>query len=338
MVRLLRLVPQLLILVKAIGAALVTVSLTLALLVAVLYVSAIAFCQLTAKSELGERKFGKIHNAMNTLFLAGALLDDITGMVVEFSEAEDYLSLVMFYVFVLFAAITIMNMLIGVVCEVISATAAAEKEGIQVACVKDALQGVLLEEKILDEAEMHDGEITKTQFFQLLHNRDAIHALDEVGVDATMLVDFADVIFPEGERADESKSLFDAEEEDPEEKKIKFSDLMHVVLQLRGSNTATVKDIINLQKHLKHTVKTMLKQMVEDLAKGQSPQGSRVMRQEMSEVMPQQSSEDRNDTAGQSVGQETTGLSARLMGPKLPRKQVRLMPCCQAEQPDVEVS
>lgn len=334
MVRLLRLMPQLLILVKAIGAALVTVSLTLALLVAVLYVSSIAFCQMTAKSELGDRKFGKIHNAMNTLFLAGALLDDITGMVQEFMTAEDYLSLVMFYFFVLFAAITIMNMLIGVVCEVITATAAAEKEGIQVACVKEALQTVLIAEKILGHDEMTKGQISKAHFFQLLQNTDAVRALDDVGVEATMLVDFADVIFEEGEGEQHATSLFDSEDV-PEEKTIMFSDLMDVVLQLRGSNVATVKDILNLQKHLKIVVKSMLKQMVEDLsnpgkrlsaidpsmAKADRPPNSLGA----SAAMSPQSSESRDMLADQCL--EKAALADRMMvRPGLPKKQAKMTP------------
>jgi hypothetical protein len=61
-----------------------------------------------------------------------------------------------------------------------------------------------------------------------------VRALTEVGVDVIGLVDFADVIF-----------------EDDDE--LSFGRFMEIVLELRGSNSATVKDIIELRKLLRNT-------------------------------------------------------------------------------------
>merc|ERR1712187_357589 len=64
-----------------------------------------------------------------------------------------------------------------------------------------------------------DNHISKEEFAVLLSKRDAIIALKEVGVDVVGLVD--------------------------------FPDFMEQIMQLRGTNTATVKDIVDLRKLLK---------------------------------------------------------------------------------------
>merc|ERR1719198_1591225 len=71
-------------------------------------------------------------------------------------------------------------------------------------------------------------------FKSIMENQEAVEALMEVGVDPVGLVDFADFIF-EDDDTDEEKTL-------------SFSEFMDVVLQLRGSNNATVKDMINLNR------------------------------------------------------------------------------------------
>merc|ERR1711933_489234 len=56
-------------------------------------------------------------------------------------------------------------------------------------------------------------------------------ALQDVGVDVVSLVDFTDFIFQNG-------------------RELTFSDCMDVVLQLRGTNASTVKDIVDLRKQV----------------------------------------------------------------------------------------
>merc|ERR1712066_335258 len=80
-----------------------------------------------------------------------------------------------------------------------------------------------------------DNLISKEEFAELLSKRDAIVALKEVGVDVVGLVDFTDFIF--GERTT-----------------LSFSDFMEQIMQLRGTNTASVKDIVDLRKLLKERI------------------------------------------------------------------------------------
>merc|ERR1740123_529763 len=85
-----------------------------------------------------------------------------------------------------------------------------------------------------------DLEISKEAFIHLLSNKKAVGILQEVGVDVVGLVDFADTIF-------EPAMTADGEEE---RAYLTFHEFMGVVLELRGGNSATVKDMVNLRKHM----------------------------------------------------------------------------------------
>eukprot|EP00931_Biecheleriopsis_adriatica_P059267 TRINITY_DN35437_c0_g1_i1.p1 TRINITY_DN35437_c0_g1~~TRINITY_DN35437_c0_g1_i1.p1 ORF type:complete len:304 (-),score=53.62 TRINITY_DN35437_c0_g1_i1:132-1043(-) len=232
MMRLLRIVPELLIMVKAILAATRTVCFTLALLLIVVYVFAIAFKQILKGTDVGDELFSSMTLSMHTLIMHGAFLDSISD-VMNAMRKESYLAFALMYVEVIASAVTIMNMLIGVLCEVISAVAAAEKEAIQVRWVRQAIYEVLTEEVDAND----DGMVDETEFLAMLTNNKALEALKEIDVDISTLLDFVDVIFEDAteETADGVKMM-------------PFPDFMSVLLQLRGSNTATVKDLVDLRK------------------------------------------------------------------------------------------
>jgi len=112
--------------------------------------------------------------------------------------------------------------------------AAAENEVRTVDFVTTKLQGILDK---LDEN--GDRRISKAEFMTIMEHEEAVHALDEVGVDPVGIIDFADFIF-------------DGTSE--EEVGLDFPDFMDLVLKFRGSNTATVKDIVDLRKFVFSTI------------------------------------------------------------------------------------
>merc|ERR1719362_2427810 len=116
-----------------------------------------------------------------------------------------------------------MNMLIGVICEVVSAVAATERESLSLAFVREKMQE-LLEESGADED--NDHMISKEEFMKLIVNPKAIAILEDVGVDVMGLVDVQDTLF-EGEGALEEG---DEQASEKEEKKLTVSDLMGLVL------------------------------------------------------------------------------------------------------------
>merc|ERR1712032_461750 len=126
-----------------------------------------------------------------------------------------------------------MNMLIGVLCDVVSTVAAAEKEELAVCYVKEKVKEVLAE---LDSD--LSGKISKEEFLQLIKNDDAKNALEAVGVDVLAMMDHADSIF----QSDRYGQQFD--------KQLDFNEFMELVLQLHGGQKATVRDIVELRKFI----------------------------------------------------------------------------------------
>eukprot|EP00747_Dinoflagellata_sp_TGD_P073602 gnl/TRDRNA2_/TRDRNA2_157973_c6_seq1.p1 gnl/TRDRNA2_/TRDRNA2_157973_c6~~gnl/TRDRNA2_/TRDRNA2_157973_c6_seq1.p1 ORF type:complete len:165 (+),score=42.82 gnl/TRDRNA2_/TRDRNA2_157973_c6_seq1:2-496(+) len=120
-----------------------------------------------------------------------------------------------------------MNMLIGVLCEVISAVAAEEREAMLTSTVIEKMGNIL---NTLDSDD--SGKISLKEFQEILNIPEALAALEQVGVDPVGIVDFAEVFFfQDGKQVD-----------------IEFGRFMEMVLDLRGSNVATVKDLMTNTK------------------------------------------------------------------------------------------
>eukprot|EP00420_Gonyaulax_spinifera_P027062 CAMPEP_0197898118 /NCGR_PEP_ID=MMETSP1439-20131203/43295_1 /TAXON_ID=66791 /ORGANISM="Gonyaulax spinifera, Strain CCMP409" /LENGTH=682 /DNA_ID=CAMNT_0043518811 /DNA_START=58 /DNA_END=2102 /DNA_ORIENTATION=+ len=275
MAKLLRSMPELLILIKGMASAMRSVFFTLILLSILLYVFAIAFRQLTADTPAGEKYFSTIINAMHTLLIDGTLLDG-TGSLVKTLEEAGVVYVVILYMFILLSALTVMNMLIGVLCEVVSAVAATEKESITVSLVKD---GIL---DIIDKGGLDtngDRQISKTEFEAILDNPDAVRLLNKVEVDPYALVDLADYIFAQ-------------EDDEEDEKQLSFEDFMEVILSLRGCNICMVRDMVDLRKMIKEEItklegKLTTKGLIKIPAKRGSGKGSNNPQEQVREVKPE---------------------------------------------------
>lgn len=234
MARLLRAMPELLILIKGMVAAMRSVAFTIGLLFIMLYVFGIAFVQLCDDTPC-EHMFPDVINTMHTLLVNAALMDSL-ALLIEPLQEQNILLLLILYVFILLAALTVMNMLIGVICEVVSAVAATEREHLSLGFVKEKINELMTQS---GADENNDQMISKEEFLNLLQNQKAVSILQDVGVDVLGLVDFADTIFEP-----------DLGQEEGEERLLDFASFMNVVLDLRGGNHATVKDIVNLRKYI----------------------------------------------------------------------------------------
>lgn len=224
MARLLRAMPELMVMIQAMSVAMRSVFFALCLLMGIIYVFSIAFVQLLENSTVGNQLFRTVPDAMNTLLLQGTLPDQ-EPIVEEVSLAHPLFRYCML-LYLLLASLTVMNMLVGILCEVVSVVSSVEKEKLLINYVKGELQDMIKKAGLDTNG---DNRISKSEFEQLLDNREAARALQEVGVDVVGLVDFTDFIFTGG-------------------RDLSFGDFMDMVLQLRGSNTATVKDIVDLRK------------------------------------------------------------------------------------------
>lgn len=232
MARLIRAAPELMVLMKGMAAAARSVFFTLLLLTAAIYIFGIVFVHLTADTEVGSKYFGSVVESMLTLLLRGTYLDEITELIEDMKQ-ESVILVIIFLVFVLLAAQTLMNMLIGVLCEVVSVVANAEKEERNMNIVVAKLGG------ILHKWSGNQGiSITKQEFVMMLHDPEATTALQDVGVDAVGLADFVDLIFEDADC----------------EQQLSFEHFMDIILQFRGSNTATVKDLVESQRTVRSAI------------------------------------------------------------------------------------
>lgn len=224
--RLLNALPELMVLIKGITVAARAVSCTVALMLLIVYVFAVAFRQLTDGTALGKSVFKSVPDSMRYLLISGTM-PDLQEHVMEI-WSEGWVFAVIFLMFVLVCTITVMNMLVGVLVGVVNTVAAVEKEQLMVEFVKTNLLGLLRKYKIDQDS---DGLISKEEFDRLVRVPEALKSLDKMGVDPIGLIDLADFIFKDGDS-------------------LRFSNFMELVMQLRGSNQATVKDVVDLRKFI----------------------------------------------------------------------------------------
>lgn len=184
---------------------------------------------MTRGSGIGLQLFPSMFDAMKTL-LIGGIMPDLYDIVDAIGKEEDFgwfhCSVFLIYIFI--AALTIMNMLVGVLVDVVRVVATVEGEAMSVSNMKVQLLHIL---DLTEEEADGDFEITKEDFKKILMRQGCARALQDTGVDVVGLVDICDMIFRD------VKSLC-------------FEDLMQVMLSLRGHNTATVKDIVDLRKFM----------------------------------------------------------------------------------------
>jgi len=197
---------------------------------------------------------------MWTLFLSGCILDNIT-YVAELIARESLWMAGLFIMYVMISSLMVLNMLIGILCAVVTAVAVAEREKNIITIVKAKLITVL---ETLDE----DGNktISKDEFDKLLEIPDACSALNELGVDVQNLLSLADHLFA-GDDSEHDKKHHDLgaeskiptqlqqapsgameQSEEQEEYSMSFAEFLEMVIRLRGNNPPSVADIVDLRK------------------------------------------------------------------------------------------
>merc|ERR1712107_298704 len=97
--------------------------------------------QLTAGTPLGATYFPDVGQGMMSLLLRGTMPDNAEFVETASAENVVFSFIVLFYIFA--SVILLLNMLIGILCEVVSVTSAVETEQLLVTGVKRKLQDLL---------------------------------------------------------------------------------------------------------------------------------------------------------------------------------------------------
>jgi len=216
--------PELMILAKGMIIAMRSVAAVLSLLAIIIYIFSIIFTEMLSDTRAGKGNFESVPQSINTL-----LVQVVCGFDEEMMRKlmdDDLIAYFIFLVYVLIASLTIMNMLIGILCDVVSTVSADEAEDAFVHEVEHLVTRLMAE---LDED--GSGTLSREEFDGIIMNQDMMHVLRGFGVDVVGIVDFGSFLFTE---CDE----------------LSFADFLQLVVQFRESKAATVRDVMDLRKYL----------------------------------------------------------------------------------------
>jgi hypothetical protein len=259
MARLMRSFPDLLTLVKGMMAATRSVGSTLLLLMIFNYVFAIIFTGQLKNHDDPEfiAYWGTLFSSMFTLILAGTLLDDITTptrMLID--DGQNFLVFCIF-VYILASNFTMLNMLIGVLCEVVSCTKQGEEERAVLELVREKIEAVM--DKVDKDG---SGMISRKEFDTMIEGEDAEivkEALEEIDVESKHLLALSDSLFElDDDEVEQLKreSPGKTEQEIREEgKELSFAEFLKTLCHLRPENNASVMDVAEVRKMMRRALR-----------------------------------------------------------------------------------
>jgi len=224
MTRLMSRMPELLTMVKGMSMASRAVGSSLLLLTLLIYVFAILLYSVLSEDATTSASFGSLPKCMWTLLMDGTFLDSIGSQMSGLLNSQDYLAVFVFLIFVGLSAMTVMNMLIGVLCEVVSAVAAAEREEAAILLMKETIL-VLLQRADEDGS----GKISKEELVALVSDPGATEVLAGLQVNVEYLMHMQEFL------------------EEKTSSQLSIKQIMDLILHSRGERTLTMKDLVDAQ-------------------------------------------------------------------------------------------
>jgi hypothetical protein len=196
MARLMRRVPELLTLLKGMVAAVRSVSSALLLLLLITYVFSIIFATVLGGDPTYYDFWGTIPFSMYTLGVIGAVGDDSTAFMYDpEAEGKDIwhehpTMLWVFLAYFFLANFTVLNMLIGILCDVISDTQASEKMKAKVREVEDKIS------LVYDSIDVDGSGKISAHEFDMIKNLDEVQeALSDLGILPNQFIALRDTLF-----------------------------------------------------------------------------------------------------------------------------------------------
>jgi len=233
--RIMRSVPELVTMVKGMFVACRAVASALLMLGLLTYVFAIVMHSFLKDNLRLVGLWSTISECMWSLLVNGIFLDDLGGIVRALRDMDEVVALAVFLAFVLVSATTVMNMLIGVLCEVVTQVATAEKENSARAQLRENILHML---KGLDKD--GSGDITKEELLGVIADSDAIAILHDLEVDIPHFLEIQDMLY-----------------EDPDSC-LTIGQIMHMILECRGDRATTMQDLVNGHTFTRWTINNSL--------------------------------------------------------------------------------
>jgi len=225
--RAIRALPELVTLIKGMYVASRAVGTSMLLLIVLIYVFGIvAFMQMGPEDEDDGKgpPFGTLGYCMWTLLMDGVFLDNTGEMLMDVMMGPKWYMLIIFLIFIVLSALTVMNMLIGVLCEVVTAVSSAEIEEHAITALKETVLVFLMK---LDSDGNGDGLIDKQEFEAAIHDPVAVKTLEGLKVHVGYLDEVKDMLYSKADN-------------------LTIKQVMELLLQLRCEEAPTVKHVIEI--------------------------------------------------------------------------------------------
>mmetsp|Transcript_15373 Transcript_15373/g.48445 ORF Transcript_15373/g.48445 Transcript_15373/m.48445 type:complete len:551 (-) Transcript_15373:25-1677(-) len=245
--RVIRSMPELMALSKGIWRALRSVFYTMLMLGVLLYIFGIIFKTQAGTDQALLKLFPSVQSTMWLLLIEGIMLDGPKDTL-NAIKGKSVILTSCFLIFIFLSAFTVMNMLIGILCNVVDQVYQSEKDEAAVAYLKNTL---------LELLEIHDDDdnrrIRKSEFELLMRNPEMHLVLTRFGVDVKDLIHLKESLFEDKDAA--LFSQFEQEEDDSvvpaAQQDLTFAEFLAVVMRLRGGNSAKVTDVVELREFMK---------------------------------------------------------------------------------------
>jgi hypothetical protein len=158
--------------------------------------------------------------------------------------------ILVFWFFILLSSFTVLNMLIGVLCEVVTETSNHEAENAMVELVREEITAVF--EQIDTSG---DGTVSKDEFNLMKDKVEVREALEKVGVEPKHFFALSDVLFEPSEVVTGADAVDNVpggnnvkQTEEGNSVELEFDDFLEMVISQRPEKTASVMDAALLRQ------------------------------------------------------------------------------------------
>jgi len=236
--RLLRTVPGLLTMINGMKSGFSSVASSLLLVFVLVYVFSIAILMFLKDEEGFDSQYSNLSRCMWTLLMDGTIMDNPGRTLTKLLDAHNFnclISLFFFLVFILLSAMTVLNLLIGVICEVITEVSQKERDENAIRMMKET---ILLELIKFDE----DGnkKISKSELETVMSDHLTLQVLHCLDVDVAYLRAVQHMLLPERE----SEATMDS--------------ILELMLNCRGTLPTTVRHLVGSQTFMQFIIESSI--------------------------------------------------------------------------------
>lgn len=247
MAKLMRAFPELMMIIKGMVSATKAVVWTAILLVIITYTWAILFTNEYHQGTIEddeveegsvEEFFGSMGKSMLSLLVMGTILDDVTACTDVIRSTDNHKAMLLaFIAYILINSFTMMNMLVGILVEVVSKTAEREKMSMLEDQVRENIT------QIFDKMDKDgNNEITRKEFLEMRGHKSVMKALLDLGIEEKQFEQYAELMFEVREGNAKEKEGDVAKAVDVDEFSISFDMLLNMILRLRPGNPVQTLD------------------------------------------------------------------------------------------------